>query len=100
MGDSTRFSQGDIVTVLPYGDISAQFVRERELPSGCWFREEMETCCEGTYVVNRVIEDYDVGFYKLSGVNWYFTDEMLMIAISESANDITLSFDEIMNFGE
>ena len=95
-----RFSQGDIVTVLPYSDISAQFVRARELPSGCLFREEMEMYCEGTYVVKRVIEDYDVGFYKLSGIDWHFTDEMLMIAIPESTNDNVISFDEIMNFGE
>ena len=95
-----RFSEGDIVTVLPYSDISAQFVRARELPSGCRFREEMEMYCEGIYAVERVIEDYDVGFYKLSGIDWYFTDEMLMIAIPESTNDNVILFDEIMNFGE
>ncbi len=98
----TRFSQGDIVTVLPYSDISAQFVRERTLPSGCRFREEMEMYCEGAYVVERVIRsgDSDVGFYKLSGIGWSFTDEMLMIVLPEITNDNVISFDEVMNFGK
>lgn len=96
----TRFLQGDIVTVLPYSDISAQFVRRRELPSGCCFREEMEMYCEGAYVVRDVIRSgySNVGFYKLSGIPWSFTDEMLTIALPESTNDNVISFDDVMNF--
>lgn len=97
---NTRFLPGDKVTVLPCSDISAQFVRGRELPSGCCFREEMEMYCEGAYVVMDVIRSgySNVGFYKLSGIPWSFTDEMLTIALPESANDITLSFDDVMSF--
>ena len=97
------FSKGDIVTVLPYSDISAQFVYGRQLPSGCYFPEEMEKYCEGAYVVERAIRvnGDNVGFYKLSGGDgWSFTDEMLTIELPESAKDIQLSFDEVMNFGK
>ena len=98
---NTRFLPGDQVTVLPYSEISAKFVIGRDLPSGCHFRQEMEMYCEGAYVVSDVIRSgySNVGFYKLSGIPfWHFTDEMLTIALPESTNDITLSFDDVMNF--
>ena len=94
------FSKGDAVTILPYNKISAKFIRPKTLPSGCCFQEEMKKYCEKNYVVERVIRmpDKDVGFYKLSGISWSFTDEMLMIELPENANDDVMSFDEIMNF--
>ncbi len=95
----SRFSPGDVVTVLPYSEISEQFVSPITLPSGCCFRKEMKIYCERDYVVECVIDrSGDVGFYKLSGLTWYFTDEMLMMRPPENASNNIISFDEIMNF--
>jgi hypothetical protein len=60
----------------------------------------MEMYCEGAYVVRDVIRsgDSNVGFYRLSGIPWSFTDEMLTIALPESTNDNVISFDDVMNF--
>ena len=76
------------MTVLPYSEISAKFVIGRELPSGCYFRKEMEIYCECDY----------------SGTNgWSFTDEMLemsTIELSGSVDNNVMSFDEVMNFSK
>ena len=94
----SRFAPGDVVTVLPYREISEKFTSPMTLPSGCYFRNEMKIHCELDYVVERVIDRRgDVNFYRLSGLDWYFTDEMLMMPPENASNNI-ISFDEIMNF--
>ena len=108
---NTRFLPGDKVTVLPYSEISAKFVSDRELPSGCSFPDEMKNYCEKDYIVKSVFEHTrceDVGFYALCTskgelICWAFTDEMLEDIASVSPGtfvDSRLLFDDIMNFGE
>lgn len=102
---NTRFLPGDKVTVLPYSEISAQFVSGRGLPSGCYFPKEMEIYCECDYIVEDVLDTHgSVGYYHLSGTNgWSFTDEMLEmspIELSGSVNNNVMSFDEVMNFSK
>lgn len=104
---NTRFLPGDTVTVLSYDDISTKFDDEiaHILPSGCIFRDEMKQYCECDYIVERVMRQSDerIGFYKLYGVGWYFTDEMLMAQEHHNSTEnsiIVMSFDEVMNFSK
>ena len=97
--NNVKFSVGDTVIIIPYDEISAKFVHTRTLPSGCYFPREMEKYCDTVCTVESVIEKgrRACGFYKLSGIKWTFTDEMLE-AYFENTNDNAMSFDELMNF--
>lgn len=108
---NTRFLPGDKVTVLPYSEISAKFVRGHDLPSGCSFPDEMKNYCEKDYIVKSVFAHTlceEVGFYTLctsqrEPIYWSFTDEMLEDIASVSPGtfvDGGILFDDIMNFGE
>ena len=104
---NTRFLPGDKVTVLPYSEISAKFVRGCKLPSGCMFPKVMKDYCEKDYIV-KAVRAYceELGFYALCTsqgelVEWSFTDEMLEASVSPGTFvDGGILFDDIMNFGE
>ena len=108
---NTRFLPGDIVTVLPYNEIAAKFVRDRMLPSGCIFTYPMEKFCGNDYIVAEVRSHpycTEVGFYVLctpreQHIGWTFTDEMLEDiggVCLETSVDGGILFDDIMNFSE
>lgn len=111
MSANKKFSEGDIVTVLPYDEIAAKFVSGCKLPSGCSFPDAMKAYCEKDYIVKSVFVHTwceGVGFYTLCTpqgklVGWSFTDEMLEDIVSVSPGtfvDGGILFDDIMNFGE
>lgn len=98
-----RFAVGDKVHVLPYDEISRQFIKGHTMPSGCEFPNPMIRFCDGEFTIKHVLledtRDGNVGFYKLKDADgWSFTDEMLEdIAPLTTYDGPVISFDDLIS---
>lgn len=98
-----RFAVGDKVRVLPYDEISCQFIRDHIMPSGCAFPSPMIRFCDGEFTIENVYQrdpsDGSVGFYKLKNAEgWSFTDEMLEdVAPLTTYDGPVISFDDLIS---
>ena len=98
-----RFKVGDVVRVLPYDEISRQFIKDHIMPSGCAFPNPMMRFCDGEFTIKHVYKDDprygNVGFYKLRDADgWSFTDEMLEDIVPLTTYDgPVISFDDLIS---
>ena len=99
-----RYKEGDIVKVLPYESIASQFKNGICLPSGCCFPEAMRKWCSHELTVADCIDEGRIGFYKVYGTDWTFTDEMLEDATGEAEDvdsthfELNFSFNDLMQW--